>query len=78
MRCSNDSIACHQETVVLVHGLYMDGACMALLARRLSRQGHRTRLFTYPSLRQPLAASAPALAARMRSAGTPIVTSIFD
>ncbi len=73
MHYSNDSVACHQETVVLVHGLYMDGACMALLARRLSRQGYRTRLFTYPSLRQPLAASTLVLAALVRSAATPVV-----
>lgn len=73
MRCSSDSTACRRETVVLVHGLYMQGAYMALLASRLSRQGYRTRLFTYPSLRQSLADSALALAARVRSAETPVV-----
>ena len=61
------------ETVVLIHGLYMHGACMTLLARRLSRQGYRTRLFTYPSLRQPLAASVLALSGLVRSAATPVV-----
>ncbi len=70
---SNDSTSCHPQTVVLVHGLYMHGACMVLLARRLSRQGYRTRLFTYPSLRQTLADSALALATLVRSAETPVV-----
>ena len=73
MHYSNDSATCRQETVVLVHGLYMHGACMALLARRLARQGYRTRLFTYPSLRQPLADSTLALAAQVQSAETPVV-----
>ncbi|HYQ90559.1 MAG TPA: alpha/beta fold hydrolase [Candidatus Competibacteraceae bacterium] len=73
MPSSNDSTVCRSQTIVLVHGLYMHGACLALLARRLSQQGYRTRLFTYPSLRQTLADSALALATLIRSAETPVV-----
>ncbi len=43
--------ACRQETVILVHGLYLRGFCMAPLARRLARAGYRTVLFSYPSRR---------------------------
>lgn len=73
MSGSNGSPLCHLQTVVLVHGLYMHGICMVLLARRLARQGYRTRLFTYPSLRQTLADSTLALATLVKSAQTPVV-----
>lgn len=41
-----------QETVILVHGLYMRGLWMALLARRLQWAGYKTIAFSYPSLRR--------------------------
>jgi hypothetical protein len=41
-----------QEAVVLVHGLYMHGIFMSLLARRLRRNGYRTIIFSYPSMRR--------------------------
>ncbi|SCZ50148.1 esterase/lipase family protein [Thiohalomonas denitrificans] len=47
-----------KESVVLVHGLWMTGAEMALLRRRLSRCGYRTYQFRYRSLRRDLSANA--------------------
>ncbi len=40
-----------QEMVVLVHGLYLNGADMTLLGRRLEKSGFKTRQFSYPSLK---------------------------
>jgi pimeloyl-ACP methyl ester carboxylesterase len=40
------------ETVVLLHGIWMSRQTIWLLAWRLRRCGYRTRLFSYPSLRQ--------------------------
>ena len=40
-----------KETVVLVHGIWMNGLDMALLRRRLSSAGYTTRLFSYRSVR---------------------------
>ena len=39
-----------KETVVLVHGLWVNGMEMWLLRRRLQAGGYRTRRFSYPSL----------------------------
>jgi hypothetical protein len=39
-----------EETVILVHGLYLNGADMVLLGRRLGQAGFRTQLFSYPGL----------------------------
>ncbi|MCP5419365.1 MAG: hypothetical protein H6970_08440 [Gammaproteobacteria bacterium] len=49
-------------TVVLIHGLYLHGLSMGLLARRLRQVGYRTALFSYPSLRYSVPASAQKLA----------------
>ena len=49
-------------TVVLVHGLWMPGRDMAVLARRLRRAGHTPRLFRYASTRAPAAEHGAALA----------------
>lgn len=40
-----------QETVILVHGLYMNGIDMRLLRRRLEHAGYNAQQFSYPSLR---------------------------
>jgi len=40
----------NKETVVLVHGLWMNGLEMSLLGKRLSRAGFHTRRFKYPSV----------------------------
>lgn len=50
------------EAVVLVHGLWLAGWCMALIARRLRRGGFRTYLFSYSSVRRTLHENARALA----------------
>ncbi len=49
------------ETVVLVHGLYMRGLIMDVLARRLERQGYETFTFSYHSVRSTLRENALAL-----------------
>lgn len=49
--------------VVLVHGLWLSGWAMALIARRLRRAGFRTYLFSYPSVRKRLQENAQRLRA---------------
>ncbi|HSR63262.1 MAG TPA: alpha/beta fold hydrolase [Gammaproteobacteria bacterium] len=39
-----------QETILLVHGLWMNGLEMSLLGKRLSRTGFKTLRFKYPSV----------------------------
>jgi pimeloyl-ACP methyl ester carboxylesterase len=53
--------------VVLVPGLWMPGAAMALLAGRLARHGYQPRVFAYPG-RATLDANAKRLAAFTREA----------
>lgn len=48
--------------VVLVHGLWMHGLAMALLARRLRRRGFSPYLHSYPTVRNGLDANARLLA----------------
>lgn len=50
---------------MLVHGLWMPAAAMALLAGRLARRGYRTHLFTYRG-RAPFEANMERLAAYAR------------
>lgn len=56
------------ETVVLVHGLWMQGLELLPLARSLRRAGLDVRFFRYPT-RQPLAPSAVRLAALLGGLG---------
>lgn len=49
--------------VVLVHGLWLSGWAMALIAKRLRRAGFRTFLFSYPSVRKRLRDNAQRLRA---------------
>jgi pimeloyl-ACP methyl ester carboxylesterase len=51
------------EWVVLVHGLWMGGWCMAWLSRSLQRCGYRCLSFSYRSVRRTPAENARALAA---------------
>jgi pimeloyl-ACP methyl ester carboxylesterase len=53
------------EDVVLVHGLWMPAAAMALLAGRLARRGYRTHFFAYRG-RAPFEANVERLAAYAR------------
>jgi len=57
------------ETVILVHGIWMTGLELRLLARRLHRCGYRSLVFRYPSLRRPLAQNAARLVERVRQQG---------
>ena len=50
------------ETVVLVHGLWVHGITMALMRRRLERQGYRAVTYSYPSMKLTLDENARRLA----------------
>lgn len=49
------------ETVVIVHGLWMHGVVMQLLARRIEREGYRVLVFSYPSVEMSLQENARGL-----------------
>ncbi len=55
-----------RETVVLVHGIWVNGLELALLARRLERCGFGTRRFDYHSVRRTPAENADRLAEFVR------------
>ena len=55
------------EPVVLVHGLWMHGALMQWMARRIARAGFATHCFTYPSVRLTMSENARRLAAFAQS-----------
>ncbi len=48
-------------SVILVHGLWYGPVSLAMMARRLEARGFRTHRFSYPTLRNSLAANARAL-----------------
>ncbi len=50
------------DAVVLVHGLWVHGAVMLLLERRIARAGYRTFVYSYPTLRLTLTENAQRLA----------------
>jgi pimeloyl-ACP methyl ester carboxylesterase len=51
-----------QETVVVVHGLWMHGVVMALMRRRIERCGYRALSYSYPSMALTLTENAARLA----------------
>ena len=57
------------ETVVLVHGLWVHGIAMALMRRRLERDGYRVFAYSYPSVRLGFAANTARLATYCRDVG---------
>ena len=59
--------------VVLLHGLWMPRASMALLAARLARAGYTTSLFGYPTVRQGPDEAVPRLADCLRAQRAHIV-----
>jgi len=59
------------ETVVLVHGLWVHGIAMALLRRRLGREGYRVFIYSYPSMRLNFAENVARLARYCRAVGAP-------
>ncbi len=61
------------EAVVFVHGVWMTGAEMAVLRRRVRDCGFRVHQFRYPSLRKPPRENARALNAFLRRLDAPVV-----
>ena len=57
------------EQIVLVHGLWMHGALMAWMARRLARAGYVVHRYNYPSVRMSMAENARRLAAFCQTLG---------
>lgn len=57
-------------TVVLLHGLWMNGWDMSVLRRRLNKAGYRAHQFSYPSFRQPPRANASKLDAFVSALNT--------
>lgn len=51
-----------QDTVVLVHGLWVHGIAMELMRRRIARCGYRALGYSYPSMRLTLTENAERLA----------------
>jgi len=58
---------------VLLHGLWMRGWVMALLAWRLKRRGYRVVCLSYPSMRARLSDNSARLASLVRSLAAPRV-----
>jgi pimeloyl-ACP methyl ester carboxylesterase len=59
------------EHVVLVHGLWMHGALMRWMGRRIARAGYTVHCYTYPSVRMNMAENARRLAAFCQALGAP-------
>ena len=57
------------EQVVLIHGLWMHGALMSWMARRIARAGYTVHRYTYPSVRMSMAENARRLAAFCQTLG---------
>ena len=45
----------NQDTVLLVHGLWVHGVAMALMRKRIAKCGYRVLAYSYPSVRLTLA-----------------------
>jgi pimeloyl-ACP methyl ester carboxylesterase len=61
------------ETVVLVHGLWMNGMDMSLLSYRIGRHGYKIAHFRYHSMGHSPRESAARLQQRLRTIETPVV-----
>ena len=59
------------DAVVLVHGLWVHGAVMLLLKRRIARAGYRAFVYSYPTLRLTLTENAQRLARYCRDIPAP-------
>lgn len=60
-----------QETVILVHGLWVHGTVMALMRGRVTRCGYRSIAYSYPTMRLTLTENAARLAEYCRSTAAP-------
>jgi pimeloyl-ACP methyl ester carboxylesterase len=63
----------NNETVVLVHGLWMNGMDMSLIARRIRQQGYQVVHFRYNSLTTSPRGNALLLQERTKQIETPVV-----
>ena len=61
------------EAVILVHGLWVHGAVLSLLRRRVARYGYRALCYSYPSMRCTLTQNAEDLARYCARATAPKV-----
>lgn len=61
------------ETIVLVHGLWMNSAILSLLGLRLGRQGFAIASFTYPTVRAGMSANTQLLHEFIGTLGRPPV-----
>jgi len=59
------------EAVILVHGLWVHGAAMLLVRRRVARHGFRALCYSYPTMRRTLSENADALARYCSRIGAP-------
>ena len=62
-----------QETVVLVHGLYVHGLWMCLLESWLEQSGYRTVNYSYPTMTRSPAENAATLQGLLERVDTPVV-----
>ena len=62
-----------QETVVIVHGLWVHGLAMELMRRRIARHGYRALAYSYPSMRLSVAENVERLVAYCRGLAAPRV-----
>ena len=62
-----------EETIVLVHGLYMNGVDMGLLRRRLEQAGFKTLRFSYHGLQNTPLVNALALQAYVEKIHSPVI-----
>lgn len=63
----------NREVAVLVHGLYLSGWALALLAWRLRRRGFEVRIFSYASVRDGFQQNSSHLADFLRAIDAPRV-----
>lgn len=54
MSSQTSSGSSERPTIIVVHGLWMTGAVLALQRAQLARRGYRVLPFSYPSIRLPL------------------------
>lgn len=62
-----------KETIILVHGIWMNGLDMSLLRKRLEHAGYETRRFSYHSVRSTPIENALALQAFSGTVKTPMI-----